>query len=77
MVVALDPLPVLPATTNLPLARKAQLWRAQARARARQIWTEINEVNLVENVLPTRGRARLVLTKSADHTVSRIRLRKI
>jgi len=57
--------------------RYADLTDSQARARARAIWTEINELNLVQNVLPTRGRARLVLTKSADHTVSRIRLRKI
>jgi len=57
--------------------RFAMLSDVEARERARQIWTDINELNLVENVLPTRGRARLVLTKSADHSVSRIRLRKI
>ena len=38
---------------------------------------EINEPNLVENILPTRARATLVLTKGADHAVTRIRLRKI
>ncbi|HET8614080.1 MAG TPA: type I pantothenate kinase, partial [Actinomycetales bacterium] len=38
---------------------------------------EINEPNLVENIKPTRGRATLVLTKSADHAVRRIRLRKL
>ncbi|KGN41784.1 putative T7SS-secreted protein [Knoellia aerolata] len=36
MVVPLDPLPVMPATTNLPLGRKAQVWRAQAGALARR-----------------------------------------
>ena len=31
----------------------------------------------VENVLPTRGRATLVLTKGEDHSVRRVRLRKL
>jgi type I pantothenate kinase len=31
----------------------------------------------VENVLPTRARATLVLTKDRDHAVRRVRLRKI
>lgn len=44
---------------------------------AEGIWGEINEPNLVENIRPTRGRATLVLSKSADHAVRRIRLRKI
>ena len=46
-------------------------------ARASAIWEQINEPNLIENVLPTRDRATLVLTKGADHTVTGIRLRKI
>ncbi|WP_188943108.1 type I pantothenate kinase [Nakamurella endophytica] len=40
-------------------------------------WSAINEVNLVENILPTRGRANLVLTKGPDHSVQRVRLRKL
>jgi type I pantothenate kinase len=56
--------------------RYAWLSDEQAVATAEGIWREINEVNLVENVLPTRGRATLVLTKGPDHGVSRIRLRK-
>jgi type I pantothenate kinase len=44
---------------------------------AEHIWTTINERNLVENVLPTRPRATLVLTKAYDHSVERIRLRKL
>lgn len=39
-------------------------------------WRTINEVNLVENIRPTRGRATLVLHKGEDHRVSRVRLRK-
>jgi type I pantothenate kinase len=57
--------------------RYAALSDEQARATASRIWTEINEVNLRENVLPTRSRATLVLAKDRDHTVRRIRLRKL
>lgn len=42
----------------------------------RQIWREINEVNLVENILPTRERADLILEKGADHRVEEVWLRK-
>ena len=57
--------------------RYAALSDQQAVARAEQIWHEINEVNLVHNVLPTRARATLVLTKGPDHDIRRVRLRKI
>jgi type I pantothenate kinase len=57
--------------------RYASLSDDEAVGRAQQIWRDINEVNLVQNVLPTRARATLVLTKGADHTVRRVRLRKL
>nr|WP_235856847.1 type I pantothenate kinase [Occultella glacieicola] len=57
--------------------RYADLDDVHARRRAGQIWESINGPNLVENVLPTRGRATLVLSKDADHRLSRFRLRKI
>ncbi|MEN3121413.1 MULTISPECIES: type I pantothenate kinase [Janibacter] len=57
--------------------RYASLTDEQAEARALHIFETINEPNLVDNVLPTRGRATLVLTKGADHQVRRIRLRKL
>jgi type I pantothenate kinase len=57
--------------------RYASLSDEEAVARAEQIWHDINELNLIENVRPTRGRARLVLTKAADHAVQRVRLRKL
>ncbi|MGC5583009.1 type I pantothenate kinase [Ornithinimicrobium sp. W1679] len=41
------------------------------------IWDSINAPNLVENILPTRSRATLVLLKGADHTVDRVRLRRL
>jgi len=49
----------------------------QAVAAAREIWRTINRPNLVENILPTRPRATAVLRKDADHSVNRLRLRKI
>ena len=57
--------------------RYAALSDEEARATALRIWTEINEVNLRENVLPTRSRATLVLAKGRDHGVRRVRLRKL
>jgi type I pantothenate kinase len=44
---------------------------------AARIWNEINLPNLVDNVLPTRHRARLILQKTADHTVGTVLLRKL
>ena len=43
---------------------------------ARGIWRSINGLNLHENILPTRERARLILEKDADHSVRAVRLRK-
>jgi type I pantothenate kinase len=44
---------------------------------ARGIWRSINGVNLHENILPTRERARLILEKAPDHSVRAVRLRKL
>jgi type I pantothenate kinase len=57
--------------------RYAALGDEEAQALAGAIWRRTNGPNLVQNILPTRGRATLVLTKAADHTVQRIRLRKL
>ncbi len=43
---------------------------------AGQIWDEINYPNLKANILPTRERASLILTKGPAHAIERIRLRK-
>jgi type I pantothenate kinase len=40
------------------------------------IWKTINGVNLAENIQPTRARATLVLRKDADHSATRVRLRR-
>ena len=55
----------------------AELDDAMAEARAREIWRTINLANLHENVLPTRQRANLVLTKGADHRIEAVALRKL
>jgi len=57
--------------------RYASLSDQAARQRSYAIWTEINEVNLIENILPTRERADLILEKGRDHTVQRVKLRKL
>jgi len=57
--------------------RYASLTDGEAVETALRIWSDINERNLTENIIPTRGRATLVLTKGADHAVRRIRLRKL
>lgn len=57
--------------------RYASLTEEEARDRAGRIWRSINQPNLIENVLPTRSRAKLVLRKDADHTVSSVLLRKL
>lgn len=56
--------------------RYADLSYEEAEQTARGIWKRINEPNLQDNVLPTRGRAQLVLTKDADHSIRRMLLRK-
>jgi type I pantothenate kinase len=56
--------------------RFASLSEQEARERARSIWAAINQPNLVQNILPTRPRASLVLRKGADHAVSSVLLRK-
>lgn len=57
--------------------RFTQLPEAEAMEFARGVWAGINRLNLVENVLPTRGRATLVLRKGPDHRIERVRLRKL
>ena len=55
----------------------ADLDDAAAMARAAQIWRDINLANLHENVLPTRARAGLILTKGTDHAIADVALRKL
>ncbi|WP_082801612.1 type I pantothenate kinase [Herbidospora cretacea] len=55
----------------------AELSEDEATVFARNVWRDINERNLVENIAPTRGRAGLILQKGPDHSIRRIRLRRV
>ena len=55
----------------------ADLTDEEARQTAIDIWTRINLRNLNENILPTRARASLVLTKGATHSIEQVALRKL
>ena len=44
---------------------------------ATQVWEEINLPNLVENILPTRFRADLILEKGENQFMRRVRIRKL
>jgi type I pantothenate kinase len=57
--------------------RYADLPDDEAETVAARIWQEINEPNLLENILPTRDRAHLLLEKGPDHSVQHVQLRKL
>lgn len=57
--------------------RFANLSKEESIAMAKKIWSEINEPNLTENILPTRNRAKLILKKGPDHFVEEVWLRKL
>ena len=54
----------------------AQLSEQESIQTATDIWNNINGLNLRENILPTRERANLILTKGANHVVEWVKLRK-
>lgn len=57
--------------------RYSKVSEEDARATADDLWTRINQANLYENILPTRGRANLILHKDENHSVDKVLLRKI
>ncbi|RFA13456.1 type I pantothenate kinase [Subtercola boreus] len=57
--------------------RYSSLTEEEARRTAHSIWTSINQPNLVQNVLPTKSRATLVLQKGENHAVKRVLVRKL
>jgi type I pantothenate kinase len=65
------------ANPNSFFHRYADLTEEEARAKARSIWTSINEPNLLQNIRPTRSRATLVLRKDPTHAVGKVLLRKV
>ncbi len=56
--------------------RYSSLSDQDAHREALRIWNDINRVNLIENILPTRDRATLILDKLADHSVASVRMRR-
>jgi type I pantothenate kinase len=57
-------------------------WMAKAspdetRALARELWRDVNNINLTENILPSRPRADVIIRKRADHAVDRLWLRRL
>ena len=56
--------------------RYAHLSDQQADDLAASIWLRTNEPNLLENILPTRERASVVLRKGPGHRVNEVRLRR-
>jgi type I pantothenate kinase len=57
--------------------RFAELDDDEAVDTARDIWREINGVNLRDNIAPTRERASLIVHKRGDHHVDSVRLRRL
>jgi type I pantothenate kinase len=55
----------------------SEMSEEEAGAFGRQVWENINLPNLLENVLPTRGRADLILKKGKDHRVEEVKLRRL
>ncbi|RCL72573.1 MAG: type I pantothenate kinase [PS1 clade bacterium] len=55
----------------------ANLSKKRATETASDLWEKINYKNLVENILPTRQRANLIIRKSSNHSVDQISLRKL
>jgi pantothenate kinase, bacterial type len=57
--------------------RFSEMSEEEAGAFGRMVWETINLPNLLENVLPTRGRADLILKKGGDHLIEEVRLRRL
>lgn len=55
----------------------SKLSESEAIEIAKDLWANINLENLRENILPTRPRASLILTKNPDHKVGRVAMRRI
>jgi type I pantothenate kinase len=57
--------------------RYSRLSDEEAVKTASSIWSRINLANLHENILPTRQRADLILTKGGSHLVEEVALRRL
>lgn len=54
----------------------SKLEQEEAIKTAKTIWEEINKINLEENIIPTKERASLIMTKGSNHSITNVRLRK-
>lgn len=57
--------------------RFSKLTVAESKQLAKEIWVNINGLNLKENILPTRNRAQLILKKGTNHKIEYVKLRKL
>ena len=57
--------------------RFAEMSESEAGEFGKQVWRSINLPNLLDNVLPTRGRADLILKKGGNHLIEEVRLRRV
>ena len=57
--------------------RFAEMSEAEAGEFGRKVWRTINLPNLLDNVLPTRGRADLILKKGKSHLIEDVQLRRV
>ncbi|MEQ1770078.1 MAG: type I pantothenate kinase [Devosia sp.] len=55
----------------------AEMPTAEAEAFGLQAWDKINLPNLLDNILPTRSRADLILRKGGNHTIEDVMLRRV
>ena len=62
---------------NSYFKRYATLTDNEAQSTAMDIWTRINLRNLEDNILPTKHRASLILTKDTKHRISNVALRRL
>ncbi len=57
--------------------RYSKVSEEEARDTAHSLWRNINLINLHENILPTKLRADLILSKNAEHEIESVALRKL
>ena len=57
--------------------RFSQMSEADATRFGLWAWEEINLANLIENIVPTRSRADLILRKGSSHAIEEVALRKL
>ncbi len=61
---------------NSYFKKYADMSTLEALEQARKIWFDINHINLVEHILPSRDRANVIIRKTYNHAISDILVRK-